>query len=68
MKPFILLFNLIINPISKYYERDLERVKSQPLEELRPSVSIGTAVLLVLLFFALYLIVMLTHGWLKLIP
>jgi hypothetical protein len=68
IKPFVLLFNLVIHPLYKYYERDLEKVKSQPIEEPITSVSIGTAVLLVLLFFALYLIVMLTHGWLKLIP
>jgi multicomponent Na+:H+ antiporter subunit D len=68
IKPFVLLFNLVIHPLYKYYERDLEKVKSQPIEEPITSVSIGTAVLLVLLFFALYLIVMLTHGWLKLLP
>ncbi|HDS45510.1 MAG TPA: Na(+)/H(+) antiporter subunit D [Methanomicrobia archaeon] len=68
IKPFVLLFNLIIHPLYKYYERDLEKIKSQPIEEPMTSVSIGTAVLLVLLFFALYLIVMLTHGWLKHIP
>jgi hypothetical protein len=62
------LFNVVIHPLYKYYERDLEKVKSQPIEEPITSVSIGTAVLLVLLFFALYLIVMLIHGWLKLIP
>jgi multicomponent Na+:H+ antiporter subunit D len=67
MKPFVLLFNLVIHPVYKYYERDLEKVKSQPIEEPMTSVSIGTAVLLVLLFFALYLIVMLIHGWLKVI-
>jgi multicomponent Na+:H+ antiporter subunit D len=67
MKPFVLLFNLVIHPLSQYYERDLEKVKSQPIEEPMTSVSIGTAVLLVLFFFALYLIVMLIHGWLKVI-
>ncbi|MGC9443310.1 MAG: Na(+)/H(+) antiporter subunit D [Candidatus Methanospirareceae archaeon] len=68
IKPFVLLFNLIIHPLYEYYERDLEKVKSQPIEEPITSVSIGTALLLVLLFFALYLIVMLIHGWLKFIP
>jgi multicomponent Na+:H+ antiporter subunit D len=38
--------------------------EGQALEEPVVSVSLGTAVLLVLLFFALYLIVMLIHGWL----
>ena len=38
--------------------------ESQQVEEPVVSVSLGTAVLLVLLFFALYLIVMLIHGWL----
>jgi multicomponent Na+:H+ antiporter subunit D len=64
MKPVIFMFELVIEPIYRYYERDLERAKSQPLEEPMTSVSIGTAVLLVLLFFTLYLIVMLIHGWL----
>jgi hypothetical protein len=64
MKPFIFLFNLVIHPVYKYYEQDLERTKSQPLEEPMTTVSLGTAVLLVLLFFTLYLIVMLIHGWL----
>lgn len=36
----------------------------QQVEEPMVSVSLGTAVLLILLFFALYLIVMLIHGWL----
>jgi multicomponent Na+:H+ antiporter subunit D len=64
MKPLVFLFNLVIHPVYKYYEQDLEKVKSQPIEEPLTSVSLGTAVLLVLLFFALYLIVMLIHGWL----
>ena len=64
MKPIVFLFNLVIQPVYRYYEQDLERTKRQPLEEPMTTVSLGTAVLLVLLFFTLYLIVMLIHGWL----
>nr|QNO53766.1 NAD(P)H-quinone oxidoreductase subunit 2, chloroplastic [Methanosarcinales archaeon ANME-1 ERB6] len=63
LKPFIFVFNLVINPVYKYYERDLEEVKMRPVEEME-KMSIGTGALLVLLFFALYLIVMFIHGWL----
>jgi multicomponent Na+:H+ antiporter subunit D len=40
----------------------------QVIEEPVTTVSLGTAVLLVLLFFTLYLIVMLIHGWLIISP
>jgi len=63
LKPFIFVFSLVINTVYKYYERDLEEVKMRPVEEME-KMSIGTGVLLVLLFFALYLIVMFIHGWL----
>jgi multicomponent Na+:H+ antiporter subunit D len=63
LKPFIFVFNLVIHPIYKYYERDLEDVKMRPVEEME-KMSIGTGMLLILLFFALYLIAMLVHGWL----
>ncbi len=42
----------------------LEEETNERVEEPVVSVSLGTAMLLVLLFFALYLIVMLIHGWL----
>jgi len=64
LKPFVFVFNLVIQPVYKYYERDLEAVKRGPVEEPMERMSIGTGVLLVLLFFALYLIAMLVHGWL----
>ncbi len=64
LKPFIFVFNLVIHPVYKHYERDLEEVKRRPLEEPVERMSIGTGLLLVLLFFALYLIAMLVHGWL----
>ena len=44
------------------YERDLERLKRLSAEEPVVSVSLGTGVLLVVIFFTLYLIVYLTHG------
>jgi len=64
LKPFVFVYNLVIQPIYKHYERDLEEAKMRPVEESLESMSIGTGVLLVLLFFALYLIAMLVHGWL----
>ncbi len=64
LKPFVFVFNLVIQPVYKHYERDLEEVKMRPVEEPMERMSIGTGVLLVLLFFALYLIAMLVHGWL----
>jgi len=64
LKPFVFVQNHVIQPIYKHYERDLEEVKMRPAEESLERMSIGTGVLLVLLFFALYLIAMLLHGWL----
>jgi len=64
LKPFVFVYNLVIQPVYKHYERDLEEAKMRPVEESLESMSIGTGVLLVLLFFALYLIAMLIHGWL----
>ena len=63
LKPFVFVFNLVIQPVYKHYERDLEEVKMRPVEEPMERMSIGTGVLLVLLFFALYLIAMFIHGW-----
>ena len=64
LKPFVFVYNLVIHPVYRHYERDLEEVKMRPAEEPLERMSIGTGVLLVLLFFALYLIAMLLHGWL----
>jgi len=64
LKPFVFVFNLVIQPVYKHYERDLEEAKMRPVDEQLERISIGTGVLLVLLFFALYLIAMLIHGWL----
>ncbi|MDI6884919.1 MAG: Na(+)/H(+) antiporter subunit D [archaeon] len=63
---FALAVERAVLRIAGYFVRfgTLEEAESQAVEEPVVSVSIGTAVLLVLLFFALYLIVMLTHGWL----
>ncbi|HUV03077.1 MAG TPA: Na(+)/H(+) antiporter subunit D [Desulfobacteria bacterium] len=44
------------------YEQDLDRLKRLSAEEPMVSVSLGTGVLLVVIFFTLYLIVYLTHG------
>jgi multicomponent Na+:H+ antiporter subunit D len=63
VKPFVFVFNLVIQPVYNYYERDLEEVKMRPVEEME-KMSIGTGMLLILLFFALYLIAMLVQGWL----
>jgi len=47
------------------YERDLEEVKKrQPAEEPMVRLNIGTAMLLALIFIALYLMAMFIHGWL----
>jgi multicomponent Na+:H+ antiporter subunit D len=47
------------------YERDLEAVKKrQPAEEPMVRLNIGNAMLVVLIFIALYLIAMFIHGWL----
>ena len=64
LKPFVFVYNLVIQPVYRHYERDLEEVKMRPAEEPLERMSIGTGVLLVLLFFALYLIAMLVQGWL----
>ncbi len=48
----------------QYYERDLEKAKSRPLEEPMETVPIGTAVLLIIIFFLMYLIITLMWGWL----
>jgi multicomponent Na+:H+ antiporter subunit D len=65
LKPFVFVYNLVIQPVYRHYERDLEEVKMRPVEEPVESMSIGTGLLLVLLFFALYLIAMLVLGWLS---
>ncbi len=54
------------NPFSHAQENqdNLEAAKKRAVEEPVERMSIGTGVLFVLLFFALYLIVMLMHGWL----
>jgi multicomponent Na+:H+ antiporter subunit D len=56
----------VVSPESvEAYERDLEEVKKrQPAEEPMVRLNIGTAMLLALLFIALYLIAMFIHGWL----
>ena len=64
LKPFVFVYNRVVQPVYRHYERDLEEVKMRPAEEPLERMSIGTGVLLVLLFFALYLIAMLVHGWL----
>ncbi len=47
------------------HERELEEVRrTQPMREPMVRLNIGTAMLLVLLFLAVYLIAMLIHGWL----
>jgi hypothetical protein len=47
------------------HERDLEEIrKRQPEREPMVRLNIGTAMLLVLLLIAVYLIAMLIHGWL----
>jgi len=63
---FAVTIERLVLRIADYFARfgALEEEESQALEEPVVSVSLGTAVLLVLLFFALYLIVMLIHGWL----
>jgi multicomponent Na+:H+ antiporter subunit D len=59
----------LLRPFNSVYKRhevgDLEEVRKVPVEEPMERMSIGTGVLLVLLFFALYLIAMLVHGWLS---
>jgi len=48
----------------KGQERDLKEEKPQLMDEPMEKLSIGAGVLIVLLFFAIYLIVMFIHGWL----
>jgi len=62
LKPFVFVYNRVIQPVYRHYERDLEEVKMRPAEKSLERMSIGTGVLLVLLFFALYLIAMLVQG------
>ena len=56
--------NFTFKPADKRAEQDLEELKIRAVEEPRENLSIGAGVLLVLLFFALYLIAMLMRGWL----
>ncbi len=47
------------------YERDLEETRGrQPMREPMVTLNIGTAMLILLLLIAIYLIAMLIHGWL----
>ncbi len=46
-------------------ERDLKEEKPQLVDEPMEKLSIGAGVMIVLLFFAIYLIVMFIHGWLS---
>ncbi|PXF50285.1 MAG: Na(+)/H(+) antiporter subunit D [Candidatus Methanophagaceae archaeon] len=64
LKPFVFVFNPLFHPVYKRYEQDLEEMKMRPVDEHLQKMSIGTGLLLVLLFFALYLIAMLLHRWL----
>ncbi len=52
----------LMRPLN-YVSKEAE-VKRLTIEEPRERLSIGTGVLLVLIFFLVYLIVMLIHGWL----
>ncbi|MCK4730916.1 MAG: hypothetical protein KAT65_00530, partial [Methanophagales archaeon] len=56
----------IISPEkAEEYGRELEDVKKrQPIKEPMVRLNIGTAMLLVLLLIAIYLIAMFIHGWL----
>ena len=53
---------MVLRTFNSTYERDLEKLKRQAVEEPMVSVSLGTAVLLVLTMFTLYLVIYLTHG------
>jgi multicomponent Na+:H+ antiporter subunit D len=53
---------VVLRTFNSTYERDLEKLKRQAVEEPMVSVSLGTAVLLVLTMFTLYLVIYLTHG------
>ena len=53
---------VVLRTFNSSYGRDLEQLKRQAVEEPMVSVSLGTAVLLVLTMFTLYLVIYLTHG------
>ena len=53
---------VVLRTVNPTYGRDLEKLKRQAMEEPMVSVSLGTAVLLVLIMFTLYLVIYLTHG------
>ncbi len=53
---------VVLRSFNSTYGRDLEKLKRQAVEEPMVSVSLGTAVLLVLTMFTLYLVIYLTHG------
>lgn len=53
---------VVLRTFNSSYERDLEQLKRQAVEEPMVSVSLGTAVLLILTMFTLYLVIYLTHG------
>jgi multicomponent Na+:H+ antiporter subunit D len=53
---------VVLRTFNPTYGQDLEKLKRQSVEEPIVSVSLGTAVLLVLIMFTLYLVIYLTHG------
>lgn len=53
---------VVLRTFNPTYGQDLEKLKRQSVEEPMVSVSLGTAVLLVLIMFTLYLVIYLTHG------
>ncbi|MGC9445329.1 MAG: Na(+)/H(+) antiporter subunit D [Candidatus Methanospirareceae archaeon] len=53
---------VVLRTVNPTYGRDLEKLKRQSVEEPMVSVSLGTAVLLVLIMFTLYLVIYLTQG------
>ncbi len=60
----ILLTTTSTRLMRPYTSKEAEVKQLKTIEEPRERLSIGTGVLLVLLFFLLYLVVMLIHGWL----
>ena len=50
--------------VFKYYERDLEEAKKLPADKPIETVPLGTAVLLIIILFLLYLVITLMYGWL----
>ena len=50
--------------VFKYYERDLEEAKRLPADKPIETVPLGTAVLLIIILFLLYLVITLMYGWL----